>query len=521
MVLTSFAFLIFFTITLGIYYLVPGKLQWLLLLGASFVYVLFSDHPELILFPLVAVTVTWGCLQLLSKIGEDDGSEAAKEKHTAGKRKAVLIADLLILLGILFVFKYSRFVQGQSGGLQMAAPLGLSFYTFILAGYFIDVYNGISKSETNWGKVALYGMYFPLMTSGPVVSYREEEGDFFTRHKLEYNNLVYGVQRILWGFFKELVISERLSKVVSTVFNNHDSYPGAYIWVGVLCFTLQLYTNFSGCMDIVLGVSECFGQQLPENFDTPFFAKSISEYWRRWHATLGVWMKDHVFYPLLRTKMFIQQGKWLRKKCGKKLGKNLNTWGAMFILWFSIGLWHGGDFKYVIGSGLLHWFYIVIGEATLPFWVMLCGKLHLNMQSKGMDVFRVLRTFFLVNIGNTFFRADSTGHAIAMLKQAFSVWNPGVLVDGSILELGMSLSDWLVVTISLLFVLVTSILQYRMADEAQAKGETYTYHALREKMAAQPLPIRWGFWMAFLFLVILWGQYGPDFSAAEFIYAGF
>ena len=149
-------------------------------------------------------------------------------------------------------------------------------------------------------------------------------------------------------------------------------------------------------MDIVIGLSETFGIVLPENFTTPFFAKNISEYWRRWHITLGVWMRDNVFYPLLRSTMIMGLGKVLKARLGKKKGKQYTTYVAMFILWLSVGLWHGGEMKYVIGSGLLHWAYIVIGELTLPFFTWLFAeKLHMNLKSKGADVFRVVRTFFL------------------------------------------------------------------------------------------------------------------------------
>ena len=161
-------------------------------------------------------------------------------------------------------------------------------------------------------------MYFPVMISGPIFQTRQSGDQFFEHHPLDYKNITFGIQRMLWGFFKELVISERLATVVNTIYDNDTQYQGAYIWLGTVCFAFQLYTNFSGCMDIVIGISETFGIVLPENFKTPFFAKNISEYWRRWHATLGTWMKDNVFYPLLRSKMITSLGKTLKGKLGKK-----------------------------------------------------------------------------------------------------------------------------------------------------------------------------------------------------------
>lgn len=508
MEITSFYFLCFFTCLLFVYYITPGKFQWIILLGASICYYLLSGNGVLIIYPVIAVTLTWLLLQVLKRISEKELT----------KRRIVLIAELLGLFGILIGFKYTKFI----GGGDLVAPLGLSFYTFILFGYFMDCYNGISEIQGNLLKTALYGMYFPVMISGPIFRIRESGEQFFKPHKLEYNNLVFGVQRMLWGFFKELVISNRLGYVVDTIFADDVNYQGAYIWVGALCFTFQLYTNFSGCMDIVIGLSEVFGIVLPENFNIPFFAKNISEYWRRWHITLGIWMKDYVFYPLLRTKLIMNLGKFLREKLGKKRGKQLTTFIAMLILWTSVGLWHGGALKYVIGCGLLHWTYIVVGELTLPFWKKLFGeKMHINLQSRGADFVRIIRTFFLVNIGNVFFRASTTVQALRMLKEGITVWNPAVLIDGSIFDLGLDGIESVVTLVSLVILFVVSHYQYRKQKELEAAGKEYDGHIVRKAIASKNIAFRWVFWFALLFYVILLGEYGPGYSAAEFIYANF
>ena len=217
----------------------------------------------------------------------------------------------------------------------------------------IDVYYGIGKPQQNFLKLALYGMYFPVIISGPILKYREHGEQFFEPHAFDYKQVTFGLQRMLWGFFKKLVIAERLGIFVDTVYGDYMGYPGAYIWAATICYAFQLYTDFSGCMDIVLGMSECFGIYLPENFQTPFFAKSVAEYWRRWHITLGIWMKEYVFYPVLRSAFFTNVNKSFKKRFGKKKGKQYATFGAMFILWLTVGIWHGGDWKFVIGSGLL------------------------------------------------------------------------------------------------------------------------------------------------------------------------
>ena len=507
--ITSFYFLCFFAGVLIIYYIIPRKLQWAFLLLCSIAYYLITDNAVLILYPIVSVAV---CYSGIRVIGTTENEF---------KKKVALISVIIVNIGILVILKYINFgiysingiakFLGHKGnvlsGLKLLAPLGVSFYTFSLLGYVVDVYYGIAGVQMNPFKLTLYGMYFPAMISGPILKYRENGEQFFEPHYFDYNKVTMGIQRMLWGLFKKLVIAERLDVIVDTVFGKYKSYPGAYIWIATIFYAFQLYTDFSGCMDIVLGMSESLGLTLPENFKTPFFSKSISEYWRRWHITLGVWMKDYVFYPLLRSGFFTRLNKSWKKKFGKKRGKQFTTFVAMFILWFSVGIWHGGAWKYVIGSGLLHWFYIVMEELLEEPCANLMEKFHINPQSRVINGIRIIRTFFLVCIGDLFFRSKNVPSAIAMLKLAVTTWNPQILWNGAILELGLNVPEFAIVILSLLLLLVVSILQQK--------------DSVRNLIASRPLPIRWLIWYALLFTVILFGCYGPEYSAAEFIYQGF
>ncbi len=507
---TSFYFLCFYVCVLLLYYVVPKKMQWGVLLISSIAYYLLSGNGILILYPLTACLAAYGGIRLIA------GSEDAK------RRKAALLMVIVLQIGVLFVLKYVNFgintvngiasLSGREGnlikGLDLLVPLGISFYTFSILGYVIDVYNGIAVPQKNFLKLLLYGMYFPAVLSGPILRYREEGEQFFQHHPFDYRQVTFGFQRMLWGFFKTLVISERMNLVVNTVYGDYMQYRGAYFWAATLCFAFQLYTNFSGCMDIVLGMSQTFGIKLPENFETPYFSKNISEYWRRWHITLGVWMKEYVFYPLLRTNAFASLGKNMKQRFGKKRGKQFTTFIAMFVLWFTVGIWHGGDWKYVIGSGLLYWFYIVMGELLTPFFHNFMDKCHINQRSRWVDGFRMIRTFFLVNLGFVFFRADSVGAAFYILKSMFSTWNPGVVFGGTFFTMGLDWVEMTIAIVSLVILLVISVLQ--------ASGIK-----IRESISQKALPIRWAIWYALLFYTILLGYYGPGYSAAEFIYQGF
>lgn len=232
-------------------------------------------------------------------------------------------------------------------------------------------------------------------------------------------------------------------------------------------------------------------------------------------------MKDNVFFPLLRTKLITKLGKFLKNKIGKKKGKQLTTYIAMFVLWFSVGMWHGGDAKYVIGSGLLHWAYIVLGEVTLPFFTWLFAtKMHMNLEGRFANCFRVIRTFFFVCIGDIFFRADSVSHALRMLKESVTTFNPGILVDGSLFDLGIDFYDWGIVLVSMIILVTVSVLQYRM-EEAKEGSRLSRYTCVRDIIAEKNIIIRWIVIIGFLFYVILLAEYGPGYSAAEFIYKDF
>lgn len=511
MAITSFYFLCFFAVLLLIYYSIPRKFQWGFLLLCSVAYCLSAGQWALILYPIASVGVCHTGTGLLSR------TPAGEEK----KRRGILLVTILVNIGILFVLKYVNFLINTVDGVvyllggpedvisavDFLVPLGVSFYTFSLLGYVIDVYYGLAVHQENGLKLALYGLYFPNLISGPILKYREHAEQFFAPHAFDYRQVTRGLQRMAWGFFKKLVISERLGVLVNTVYGDYEGYPGAYIWVATACYAFQLYTDFSGCMDIVLGLSESLGITLPENFQTPFFSKSVAEYWRRWHITLGVWMKDYVFYPLLRSKLFTDLNQTFRKKFGKKRGKQYATFAAMFVLWLTVGIWHGGDWKFVIGSGLLHWFYIVTEELLAPSCARMMEGLHINAEGRFVAGVRILRTFFLVCIGDLFFRAASVGDAFSMLREAVGEWNPQVFWDGGLLQLGLDGIELGVALLSLLLLWTVSL--------AGRKG------SVRDWIGKRPLPLRWMIWYALLFAVILLGYYGPGYSAAEFIYQGF
>lgn len=510
--LTDFYFLCAFALGLIVYYVVPKKAQWAVLLCGSIAYYVCNGNALLILYPILSVVI---CFVMTMIIGKCDETKA-KLKFS------VLITGVVLLLATLIILKYLRFTSIA----DLLVPLGLSYYTFTLIGYIVDVYYDMAKPQTNLFKLLSFGLYFPALVSGPIMQYREVQESFFAEHEFSYKNLTRGLQRMLWGFFKKLVIAERLGVIVGTIYGDHVTYGGAYVWFGILAFTLQLYTDFSGLMDIVLGISECFGIVLPENFKTPFFAKTITEYWRRWHITLGVWFKEYVFYRILRTKAYTNLQKKLKDKLGKKKGKQISTFMAMFVLWLIIGLWHGGNITYVIGSGLIQWLYIVLEETCEPFFTNIWKKKGIDINATWLNIIRIVRTFILVNIGNAFFRAASFGDAMQLFKAGIT-GGSGEKFSTGVLNLGLSWVDYLVLGMSLIILLCVSLSQNgllfgkKIAKTGEIKVSADTIISMREIISRNPLIVRLLIWFVFFFYVICMGQYGPGYSAAEFIYQGF
>ncbi|MDD6203107.1 MAG: MBOAT family protein [Lachnospiraceae bacterium] len=507
--ITTFYFLCFFSAVFILYYIIPKRVQWQFLLLVSLIYFLSFGDARMLLYPLASIAAAyWGAKYI------------EKEKDPKRKKRGLLFA-LSCNLGVLIVLKYlNLFVYTYNAIatrvqenaqiltlLRFLIPIGVSFYTLSVLSYIFDVYYGTLPAEKNFFKLLLFGIYFPLMISGPIVRYGEMKKSLFEKHSFNYEQVTRGVQRILWGFFKVLVISERMAVIADTVFRHYEQYPGIYIIVAAVCFSFQLYTNFSGSMDIVLGISQTFGIMLPENFKTPFFSKNIQEFWRRWHITLGAWLKDYLFYPLLRTEFFMNLPKKWKERIGKKPAKKITTFLALFILWFCVGLWHGGAWKYIFGSGLLHWFYIVSGELLEPLFKRIRQTLHITDETKWFSAFRMIRTFCLVTIGFLFFNADSLSAGFKMCGSVLTTWNPQILWDGSLLALGLDWVDWIIAILSLLLLWAASCLQQKKS--------------VREWLAERNIAVRWLILYALLFYVILLGKYGPGYNAAEFIYQGF
>lgn len=502
MTITSFAYLLFLTVGAGIYYLLPKKLQWVELLVLSLLFYCIVATPYTLIYVLIATAVTY----IAAVSAEKGGRKAA----TAGVIAVVINAVLwLALKGYAL---WAPLFQGM--GLTVKAPvaaLGMGYYTLQAVGYILDCYWGNSKPLKNPLKVLLFLTFFPQMITGPISRFHELE-DMYEDRKLSYQNLTYGAQRILWGFFKKLVLAERVGVLVSAIWGNPEQYNGFYSWIAFVAFPLQLYADFSGCIDIALGTAELFGIRLPENFNSPFFSRTTQEFWQRWHITLGTWTKDYILYPVLKSSPMQKLSRFLQKKWGKKNGKLAVTAVGMFCVWMFIGLWHG-EMKYVVGESLWYWILLMLGEIFAKRCKKWKSALGITGDSFSWHLFQSLRTFLIYAIGIVFFRADNLAAAFSFLGDVGGVligrhFNPWVLFDGSVEILGMGTADLWVSAISVVLLFVVGALR-----------EKYGY--AREWVSRQLLPLRWLVWCGLFLFVVLYGKYGAQYDSVNFIYQAF
>lgn len=505
MTVTSLTFFAFFGLSLLVYYLLPLRFRWILLLISSFVFFCFAAaSPWTILYLLGAVAAVWLCAR---------GIRSALENGKQKQAKLLLLLGIFVPLGLLILLKYLGFfatnaaaIFGKSVTLpQFAAPLGISFYSLSLIGYLLDVYWGQCEAEKNPARLALFTAWYPVMVSGPILRYSPMKDELFAEHRFDSRSFCFGLQRMLWGLFLKLVLSGRLGAAVDAIYADPVRYAGGYIWLAAGLFMLQLYTDFSGCMEIILGASECYGIKLPENFRTPFFSRSVQEYWQRWHITLGAWLRDYLLYPILRSGLWKRMTKWIRAHLGKKAAKRIPNDLGMLCVWLLIGLWHGGDWKFILGMGLWFWCCIALSRLLDAPCKKLCAKLHIPTDSLIWHIVQSLRVFVLVAIGNMFFRLDSLSAVFEAFRLGFQPAQDNVL-SGTLALLGGP-ADWAILGVGLGLLLLVSCWQ--------EKG------SVRQRIARWPLPLRWLIWLLLIAVIVVLGAYGPLYNAQDFIYERF
>ena len=381
---------------------------------------------------------------------------------------------------MLGIMKYTNFMLGnidavlrlfgsgkQIGVLNLTLPLGISFYTFQSISYVVDVYRGKHKAQGNFFKHALFVSFFPQLLQGPIGRYERLGSQLYEGHSYNLKELQFGVQRILWGFFKKMVLADRVNAAVLLIFHNYWNYGGWYNVLGVLLYSIQLYADFSGGIDIVIGIAQMFGITMDENFRQPYFSRSISEFWRRWHITLGTWMKDYVFYPFCLSKAMNKFGKWGKKHLGDHVGKTLPICLSNLLIFFIVGIWHGAEWRYIM-YGMYNGVIIAFSNLVEPLYKKCLHACHINPHKKWWQCVQILRTFILVNIGWVFdCSAAGMESAIRMIKRMITDLRFDQLNAGMFKSIGLTSVDYIFLLAGCVVVLIISCLLYTSdaADE--------------------------------------------------------
>lgn len=484
----SVEFLLFVLVLVLIYYIFPKKHRYIvLLIGSLIFYYLFSG--KYIIFILLSSVITYFSGKLIEKYND--------------KRKLILTLSILLNLSFLLVLKYNNFFGDifRVVGINIPykkfiLPIGISYYTLETISYLTDIYRKRMKAENNYLKVLLFLVYFPQIVEGPIANYSRLSKTLFNTERFNYDNFVSSFVLIGWGLVKKLVIADRAGIFVSKVFENN--YGGILLVIGVILYTLQIYADFSGCIDIVSGVSELFGVKLDENFKRPFFSKSIQEFWRRWHITLGTWLKEYVFYPVSLSKINMKLNLKLMKMKSKYLSKFIITAFPLFFVWFFNGMWHGASFKYVV-YGLYYYVLMMIGILLEPILKKIISIFKVNTEVWSYKFFQAIRTILIVCFGMFLFRVDSFAQMGVMLHSKAST---------ALFSLGLKKADFALLIVGIFIMLIVGVMQEFNIN-------------IREELQKQNLIFKWLVYYIIIFSIIIFGIYGKGYDAASFIYGGF
>lgn len=525
---TSVYLALFLPLSLLAYQITPQKKRWITLLTCNYLF-FWLISGKLVLYLIgttlfvhyIGVWLTWTrvqCKQTVSGMTKAESTEIRKKYKK--REKIILAAGITGLLSILIYLKYYNFfvtnmnhflsVTGSDFSLKSETfliPIGISFYTLQAIGYMTDVYWKKEEVYHHPGKIALFLSFFPQIMEGPISLYGQTAENLWSGNSLKSENLADGIIRIFWGLFKKIIIADRLYLLVQEIFGHSENYYGIMVVIGAIAYTVQLYMEFSGCMDIILGSGKMFGITLPENFRQPFFSKNAAEFWRRWHITLGVWFKTYVFYPVSVSAIVKKWNKFGRKHLNKYITKLGVSAMALFPVWLCNGLWHGSRWSYIF-YGMYYFVILLAGEAVAPVREGILKKFNLNEKALYWRVPQILKTWVIIFTGEMFFRANGLRAGLHMFGSIFHGFELHRLWDGSLLRLGLSVPDLGITVVGILVVTVYDILKER---------EMLNWSKLQQ----MKVPSRWLLYYVLIFAVILFGAYGTGYQQVDLIYAGF
>ena len=488
MLFNSLQFIIFFPIVIALYFLIPYKKRWILLLAASY-YFYMCWKVDYIILIMASTIIDYICSNKMSKLNNQK------------RKKPWLIASIISNLSILFGFKYFNFFSEniqlvfnnynifyEMPFFNVLLPVGISFYTFQTLSYTIDVYNNKTPAQKHLGVFAVYVSFFPQLVAGPIERSNHLLPQFFKEHDFSYQRVRSGLEKMLWGFFKKIVIADNLAILVDGIYNNVDSYSGIALIIATIFFTFQIYCDFSGYSDIAIGTAKVMGFELRENFKRPYFSKSIREFWQRWHITLSTWFRDYVYISLGGNRVI----KW--------------RWYYNILITFLLsGLWHGANWTFIIW-GALHGFYLITA-LLLSKPKEKIFKIIKNISPQLNKIMDVALTFILVAFAWIFFRANSLSDAIYVITNLFGDYESIMNINSIKMQFrGIGLyTDDIIKNCILIIILITYSLYERGGN-------------VWEKLSQKPRWYRWAIYYILIFGILF---VAPHSAVNNFIYFQF
>ncbi len=475
MLFQSLSFAVFMAVVFLLYWLLPHKLRWLLLLAANGCFYLSFDSAAWIVLPITILTSYFAGI--------------AMERQEQEKRRRVLfVAGILSVLVFLFVFKYLGFamdtvarvlklfaVPVRESTLKLLMPAGISFYSFQMAGYLADVYRGRIRAEHHLGKYAVFVSFFPNISCGPI----ERAGHFLPqleeKKSFDYEQVVYGSRQLLWGMLKKTVFADKLAKYADLVFNNVYAFDGLSLVLATLLYTFQIYCDFSAYSDMAIGLGRMLGFELPVNFKSPYFATSITDFWSRWHISLSTWLRDYLYIPLGGNRV-------------SRARRNIN----LMITFLTSGLWHGADWTFVLWGGI-HGVCQVVEKTVKELF----DSRRKHGERRMTKILSGILTFCVVSYAWMFFRANSISEALYIAGHMFS----GLSLTTALTQMSLR-----VITLWKLLAAVAFLMIFDYANERCD---------VLSRMSRLPIVVRWLLYAAAAVLVLHGGQ------SQQFIYFNF
>lgn len=475
-----------------LYFLIPHRFRYLFLLVASY-YFYMCWNPKYAMLMALSTIITY-----LSGLALDVVS-----RKEVSLRKWVVFTSFFLNLSILFFFKYFNFATQTITRLLLAIgiviqqprfdvilPVGISFYTFQALSYTMDVYRGEVKPERNLLKYALFVSFFPQLVAGPIERSKNLLHQINEVHSFQWHRIKSGLLLMLFGFFQKVVVADRLAILVDEIYAHYQVYEGLEIVLATVFFAFQIYCDFASYSNIAIGAARVMGFRLMENFNTPYFSTSVTEFWHRWHISLSTWFRDYLYIPL----------------GGNRKG-TLRKYINLMIVFLVSGLWHGASWHFVVWGGL-NGFYQIAESVTKPLRDKVVQVLNIDRSQFSHKLLSGMFTFILIDFAWLFFRVEGLRKGLEMLHRTFLFFNPWIFFDGTLYTFGLDRKDFTVLLLSALIMLFFSVCKYRRISLGNA-------------LSKQGIWFRWTVYFAAIFFVLIFGVYGPNVDASAFIYFQF